>query len=450
MSSTKLNLRVGSADDADIVIKQATVSRYHCELRWKSGAWELRDLDSTNGTYVDGIRITEARRLSPASVVTLGRGIALEMPSAPVAASKGVVPETQPITREVVPLQIQVVRETSTNNGLYVFGTAAVMLLFGVVIWLLVQSSVSRDASSGLAGTQSVGTAVQNEKVQSPPAERAPSTAVSPSAPQGELDPKLTLPTEASKSAPELVPYDAALWAVIVESSDGQSQRLLGTAIAIGPKRLITLASIVEAFESVKSAYPRLVFVQPANTSKRLVPVQIDVHPNNKAALAKYEEFEKRLAEKVSSVKELKEPSLEESLEWSGQLEAIMADIAKSDLASVTIAEPLSKFLSIGMETMSNQTTCIIRGFPMILPSPDVQSNLTVFYLDLPGNCRMDTRAKQPVPLVESADVAGIPMISMVCLNQKSEVIGLCVREEPVQDLAAPKRSQISRVEVFW
>ncbi len=454
MSSSKSKLRIGSADDADIVIKQATVSRYHCELHWNSGAWELHDIGSTNGTFVDGVRITEVKRLAPKNVVTLGRGIPLEIPSPPKTASAKAEAAIRATTTEIIAAPIaaqpksgyRAQPESSHTKWLYVFGTVALMSLIGVMSLFIVNSG-SRQVVGDMGNVQQANPEVPGDKVLSKPLENAPIASSTPSASGSkaeELKSKLA-------PAPELVQCDPAFWAVIVESSDGKNQKLLGTAVAIGPNRLVTLASIVQAVEAVKSTYPQLIIAQPANPPRRIVPVKTEVHPNNQAALAKFQDFEKRFAEKINSVNELKEPSLEESLEWSGQLETIMAEIAKSDLASLTIQETLEKFLPIGKDAISDQATnCIVRGFPMFVPSPDIQANLSMFYLDMPANYKMDTRLKQPAPLVEASDFAGLPMISMVCINPKSELVGLCVREEPNQDVAAPKRGQITRVEAFW
>lgn len=54
------------------------VSARHAEIRWHDGAWQLRDLDSRNGTYVNGRRITAAVTLQLQDTVRLGeRGPAL-------------------------------------------------------------------------------------------------------------------------------------------------------------------------------------------------------------------------------------------------------------------------------------------------------------------------------------------------------------------------------------
>jgi len=52
---------VGSAESADVVVQTPEVSRLHASLELRhDGAW-VRDLESRNGTYIDGIRVIEAR-----------------------------------------------------------------------------------------------------------------------------------------------------------------------------------------------------------------------------------------------------------------------------------------------------------------------------------------------------------------------------------------------------
>jgi ABC-type multidrug transport system ATPase subunit len=54
-------LRIGRATDNDVVVSDLSVSRYHAELRRTSrGSYEIVDLDSHNGTYLNGQRVTAA------------------------------------------------------------------------------------------------------------------------------------------------------------------------------------------------------------------------------------------------------------------------------------------------------------------------------------------------------------------------------------------------------
>ncbi len=54
----KKRVLIGRGDDCDIKLVSDRVSRHHCEILYKDGHYELRDLGSTNGTYVDGTRVT--------------------------------------------------------------------------------------------------------------------------------------------------------------------------------------------------------------------------------------------------------------------------------------------------------------------------------------------------------------------------------------------------------
>ena len=49
---------LGRAPRADFVVNAALVSRLHCRLAAGAGEIEAVDLESTNGTYVNGERVT--------------------------------------------------------------------------------------------------------------------------------------------------------------------------------------------------------------------------------------------------------------------------------------------------------------------------------------------------------------------------------------------------------
>ncbi len=53
-------LRVGRGLDNDVVIPDSSVSRHHAEIEIQDHSVVLRDLNSSNGTYVDGARVKEA------------------------------------------------------------------------------------------------------------------------------------------------------------------------------------------------------------------------------------------------------------------------------------------------------------------------------------------------------------------------------------------------------
>jgi pSer/pThr/pTyr-binding forkhead associated (FHA) protein len=64
---------VGRATGADFSIDAALVSRIHCRLIATAGGdLEVRDLDSTNGTFVNGKRVQSAQ-LASGDRIQIGR-----------------------------------------------------------------------------------------------------------------------------------------------------------------------------------------------------------------------------------------------------------------------------------------------------------------------------------------------------------------------------------------
>jgi transcriptional regulator with PAS, ATPase and Fis domain len=76
--------RVGSAASNQLRLTDRAVSRVHCELRLREHVVHITDAGSTNGTFVEGVRINEAD-LPPGTIVRLGNtSIRLEVADTPV------------------------------------------------------------------------------------------------------------------------------------------------------------------------------------------------------------------------------------------------------------------------------------------------------------------------------------------------------------------------------
>ena len=68
----KEEIRIGSMEDNDVVIGDDTVSRYHCKITQEDNGYVLVDQRSTNGTFINKVRIREAF-LKPGSIVSVGQ-----------------------------------------------------------------------------------------------------------------------------------------------------------------------------------------------------------------------------------------------------------------------------------------------------------------------------------------------------------------------------------------
>ena len=68
----KEEIRIGSMEDNDVVISDDTVSRYHCRIAQEDTGYVLVDQRSTNGTFINKVRVREAF-LKPGSIVSVGQ-----------------------------------------------------------------------------------------------------------------------------------------------------------------------------------------------------------------------------------------------------------------------------------------------------------------------------------------------------------------------------------------
>src|SRR5512144_1283498 len=64
-------IRIGARRGNDVQLTDSKVSGLHCEIRLDDRGYRLRDLDSTNGTYVSGLRINDVY-VQPGAQIALG------------------------------------------------------------------------------------------------------------------------------------------------------------------------------------------------------------------------------------------------------------------------------------------------------------------------------------------------------------------------------------------
>src|SRR6266550_2388997 len=65
-------VNIGRADYNDLVVPDPSVSTSHAKLQRREGIWVLVDLDSTNGTFVDGEQVKGEAPLAPGATVRFG------------------------------------------------------------------------------------------------------------------------------------------------------------------------------------------------------------------------------------------------------------------------------------------------------------------------------------------------------------------------------------------
>ncbi len=73
----KQEIVIGRDTNEDIVINVAEISRRHTRLRLETNGYFVEDLGSTNGTFINGIRLTEPQLLRSGDAIQLGETVTL-------------------------------------------------------------------------------------------------------------------------------------------------------------------------------------------------------------------------------------------------------------------------------------------------------------------------------------------------------------------------------------
>lgn len=65
-------LTIGRSSESGLVIRDDYTSTHHARLMLWDANWVIQDLDSTNGTFLDGARVTLPTAVPPGASVTIG------------------------------------------------------------------------------------------------------------------------------------------------------------------------------------------------------------------------------------------------------------------------------------------------------------------------------------------------------------------------------------------
>jgi pSer/pThr/pTyr-binding forkhead associated (FHA) protein len=140
---------VGRVEDNAFQVTEASVSSHHCEVLQRGGDFLVRDLKSTNGTFVNGEQVTEAA-LKPGQILRLGQvEMRLETGAGGPAAKKpldktmvipqGVkVQELDQASRPLVEANTAFIKKSNKTNLLFVvIGVVLGIVIVGCIIFAI-------------------------------------------------------------------------------------------------------------------------------------------------------------------------------------------------------------------------------------------------------------------------------------------------------------------------
>ncbi|MCA9153211.1 MAG: FHA domain-containing protein [Pirellulaceae bacterium] len=97
----KDRLLVGRRESCDIILRFANVSAHHCQLSLENGYWFVKDMNSRNGTKVNGLRITR-KRIDPGDTLAIAKH-QYEMQYSPVElGASGPPPADDEVVSEIL------------------------------------------------------------------------------------------------------------------------------------------------------------------------------------------------------------------------------------------------------------------------------------------------------------------------------------------------------------
>jgi len=107
---------IGRVEDNMFQIAEASVSSHHCEVHLRGNEILIRDLNSTNGTFINGEKITESV-LKPGQTLRLGNvELKLDAPGTPAAPGAGAAPATPSAPKRQVEATMVIPRGVSLSE----------------------------------------------------------------------------------------------------------------------------------------------------------------------------------------------------------------------------------------------------------------------------------------------------------------------------------------------
>jgi hypothetical protein len=70
---------IGRSSENTVVMDDSFVSGEHARLQWNGKGWVLEDLDSTNGTELNGHEVRGVTAVNPGDTIGLGRVVKLKL-----------------------------------------------------------------------------------------------------------------------------------------------------------------------------------------------------------------------------------------------------------------------------------------------------------------------------------------------------------------------------------
>ncbi|EAQ80641.1 FHA domain-containing protein [Blastopirellula marina] len=415
-SDSAVKISIGRAAANDVVIHHPSVSSRHAILLIDEGQLTLRDLQSSNGTFLgsERNRIQQAVVAASDSVVlgdyetTIANlllssdktiaGVSLNLPPLETAT-----PTTADAGRRNLLL------------GLAAGGSVALLLVVMLLIW-------NKNSADEL-GSLPAADATHSAMLQNP------------------VEPTLVSIPEKKAAATD------ALYALILADPERKEHYRIGSAIAIGPRHLLTSATCKAIANLAQQRFPNVV-LQGATTPniKKFV-----AHPTYLKRISEGDEAERKFKELIEKVKQTgAEQDVQSQLRDAYQHYMTIAELPHHfDVAVIEVDADLPAWLPIAPAAkLPPQTGVSVWSFAFDRVAPYCELQSPAKYRADKGRVRQSTGMigdpKNPRLLVaqfsqiEPADHLGLSFTGAAILDAEQRLIAIYSRVTPERELNSP------------
>ncbi|MCC9606116.1 FHA domain-containing protein [Blastopirellula sp. JC732] len=413
-------ITIGRTPGNDVVINHPSVSSKHAILYIEDGTITLQDLHSSNGTYLgaDCERVHEAV-VQPSDIVYFGEhqttitdlllssdktiaGVSLNLP--PLEGSPSESADSQ------------------RKNVILILSAGGLVVLLGLILILF---------WNGPAKDKDVADNGDNANATANPVE---TTTTDENATPVSVPPKKVEPTEAA-------------YQLMIADPEGKEHYRIGTAVAVGPRQLVTSATCKAIANLAHQRFPNVVLQGP--TQPRII--KFVAHPTYLQKFSEGDDAERKFKELIAKVEKLSpEQDMQSQLREAYHHYMTIADQPHHfDVAVIEVDSDLPTWLPVAPATiLAPQTGLSILSFAFdrVAPFTEIQSTpqprtdkgrvrQTIGAAGDPSNPRL---LVGQLPQVDPADHLGLNFTGAAILDSEKRLVALYSRITPARELNSP------------
>ena len=148
-SLARESITIGRVAGSDVVISDPEVSRRHASITWEGGQPVIRDLGSTNGTFVNGVRLTGPLALHDGDTIGLGK-VQLSFQCPALAAAHPTIARPAPPPAYAPPAEARRGPGGLSWLALGLFGLAVVILLIAAAVAAYLATRPGEEIAGGV------------------------------------------------------------------------------------------------------------------------------------------------------------------------------------------------------------------------------------------------------------------------------------------------------------